>query len=134
METKNKKRQAIWRYSFALVVLISGIIFNLINIGRGFLGFQSVGNWLIYVGLIMLMIVTLQLLSKKKRIIDERMQFVATKAARITFLGIILSAFTIMIIDGIKQITIPYSYFMSYFICGIVLIYFISYKILLKYN
>lgn len=128
------KKNSVWRYSFATILIIAGIILSYLKIGNEFLGFSSVGSWLIYVGFIMLAIVTLQLMSNKKRIVDERMQFVATKASRITFMGIILFAFIIMIIDGIKPISIAYSYFMSYLICGIVLIYVISYKILLRFN
>jgi len=128
------KKNSVWRYSFATILIIAGIILSYLNIGTEFLGFPSVGLWLIYVGFIMLAIVTLQLMSNKKRIVDERMQFVATKAARITFIGIILFAFVIMVIDGIKPINIAYSYFMSYLICGIILLYLVSYKILLKFN
>ena len=78
----------------------------------------------------MLTVITLQMLFKKERIVDERMEFIASKASRVTFIGIILFAFLIMIIDGIKPIEIAYSYFMSYLICGIVLLYIVSYKIL----
>ncbi len=128
------KKSLIWRYSFAIILIILGIILSYLNIGNEFLGFSSVGFWLIYVGFIALAVVTLQLTLNKKRIVDERMEFVAIKAARITFIGIILFAFVIMIIDGIRPINIAYSYFMSYLICGIVLLYLISYKILLKFN
>ncbi len=128
------KKNSVWRYGFATILIIAGIILSYLNIGNEFLGFPSLGLWLIYVGFMMLTIVTLQLMSNKKRIVDERMQFVATKAARITFIGIILFAFVIMVVDGIKPIHIAYSYFMSYLICGIVVLYLISYKILLLFN
>jgi len=128
------KKSLIWRYSFAIILIILGIILSYLNIGNEFLGFSSVGFWLIYVGFIALAVVTLQLTLNKKRIVDERIEFVAIKAARITFIGIVLFAFVIMIIDGIRPINIAYSYFMSYLICGIVLLYLISYKILLKFN
>jgi uncharacterized membrane protein len=133
MITRNKT-QIAWRYSFAIVVIIAGLLTLHYNIENEFLGFSSVGTWLIYVGFVMLAIITLQLISNKKRVVDERMQFIASKAGRITFLAIILSSFIIMIADGIKPITIPYSYFMSYFVCGIILVYVISYKMLLKYS
>jgi len=128
------KKQLTWRYAFAFVLILAGIFLSYYNIGNEFLGFQSVGTWMIYVGFVMLAIITLQLISNKKRIIDERMQLIASKAGRITFLVIILVSFIVMIADGIKPITIPYSYFMSYFVCGIILVYVISYKILLKYS
>ncbi len=133
MITKNKK-QLTWRYSFAIVLIVAGLLILHYNIGNEFLGFSSVGTWLIYVGFIMLAIITLQLISNKKRIVDERMQIIASKAGRLTFLAIILVSFIVMVSDGIKPITIPYSYFMSYFVCGIILVYVISYKILLKYS
>lgn len=133
-QDKTRKRNLIWRYSFATLLIISGIVLSYFNLGKEFLGFSSVGLWLIYVGFVMLTIITLQMLFKKKRIVDERMEFIAAKASRITFMGIILFAFIIMIIDGIKPIEFAYSYFMSYFICGIVLLYAISYRILLGFN
>ncbi len=133
-QDKTRKRNLIWRYSFATLLIISGIVLSYFNIGNEFLGFPSVSLWLIYVGFIMLAVISLQILSKKKRIVDERMEFIAAKASRITFIGIILFAFIIMIIDGIKPVEFVYSYFMSYFICGIVLLYAISYKILLRFN
>jgi hypothetical protein len=130
---KNKTRLGL-KYGFAVFLIIAGLILMYFEIGEEFLGFSSVGSWLIYVGFVMLAIIILQLISNKKRIVDERMEFIATKAARITFLALIIFAFLIMIIDGIKPITMPYSYFMSYLISGIVFIYFISYQVLLKRN
>lgn len=132
MITKNKTG-TVWRYGFAVLLILLGLLTLHYNIGNEFLGFSSVGTWLIYVGFIMLTVTTLQLVSKKKKIVDERMQFISSKALGITYLSVILIAFIVMIIDGIKPITIPYSYFMSYFACGIILIYAISYKILLRY-
>jgi len=134
MTQKNiNQKKSVWRYGFAIILIITGTILSYLNIGNEFLGFSSVGSWLTYVGFIMLAIVTIQLINNKKRIVDERMHFVATKAARITFTGIILFSFIIMVIDGIKPINIAYSYFMSYLICGIVLLYLISYNILLRF-
>jgi uncharacterized membrane protein len=130
----DKKKQTFWKYGFAIIIILIGLILNYKNIGTGFLNFDSIGNWLIYVGFVMLTIVTLQFISDKKRIVDERMQLIGMKASRITYVAIILVAFITMVIDGIKTITIPYSRFMSTFVCGIVLIYFISYKILEKRN
>lgn len=131
-QDKMKKKNLIWRYSFATLLIIAGIVFSYFNISNEFLGFSSLSLWLIYVGFVMLTVITLQMLFKKKRIVDERMEFIAAKASRVTFVGIILFAFLIMIVDGIKSIEIAYSYFMSYLICGIVLLYIVSYKILSK--
>lgn len=131
---KTKKRNVIWKYSFAIFLIVIGLIFSYLNLGDEFFGFSSVGLWLIYVGLLMLAIITLGLLFNKKRVVDERMNFIALKSSRITFVAIILSAFIIMIIDGINSINISYRYFMSYFISGIVFVYFVVYKILEKFG
>ena len=130
---KNKK-QAIWRYGFAIIIIISGLIMNYYNLGEDFLGFSSVGNWLIYVGFVMLAIATLIFIQKKKRIVDERSQFIGMKTARWTYVFIILILFITMVIDGVKSITIPYSQFTSMLICGITLFYFVTYKIIERKN
>jgi len=129
----NKKqldKRRVWKYAFIMPVIILGFILNYFNIEKEFLGFNSLGNWLIYVGFIMLATTTLQFIFSKKRVIDERMELIGMKAARVTYVFIILSAFIIMIIDGIQSITLPYSYFMSDLICGICIVYFIAYKVL----
>ncbi len=135
MESNNfKMKRVAWKYAFAVVVIFAGLILAYNGIGQSFLGFASVGTWLIYVGFVMLALISIQLLTKKKRLVDERMEFVAAKAGRVTFIAIILFAFIVMIIDGIRPIALPYSYVMSYFISGIILVYFISYRVLLRYN
>jgi len=126
--------QVTSKYGFGVMTLVLGLVFNFFEIGKDFLGFQSVGNWLIYIGFVMLAIITLQKFSNKKRIVDERMMHIAHKASRITFVAILFSAFIVMIADGIKTITTSYSLFMSYLICYMVIIYLISYKILEKFN
>ncbi len=126
--------QAIYRYGFVMITLIAGLMLNYFKLGQNFLGFASVGNWLIYVGLVMLLVVTLQTAKNKKIIVDERSQFIGMKAARWTYVFIILGLFITMIVDGVKPITIPYSQFMSTFICGITLTYFVAYKILERHN
>lgn len=128
------KKQTIWRYAFAFSLIIFGIILNYLELGKNFLGFESVGSWLIFVSFIMFTVITLQVISNKKRIVDERMEKIAHKSARVTFVFIIFGAFVVMIIDAIKPITIAYSMFMSHMIAWIVLVYFVSYKILERYN
>ena len=127
-------QRTLWRYVFALVCIVTGVILSQLKIGANFLGFSSVGTWLLYVGFVMVAVITLQIKSNKKRVVDERMIQLGSKAGRITFIGIILFAFIVMIIDGISPITIAYSYFMSYLVCGIIVIYLIAYKVLLKYG
>ena len=130
-----KSKGTILRYGMSVLFLALGVLFNSFNVGsRNFLSFGSVGNWLIYIGFVSLMIVTIRTLSKKERKVDERNYFIAAKANRITFIMIILAAFIIMVCDGIKTITLSYHMFMSFFVCGIILAYFVSYKILEKYH
>jgi hypothetical protein len=57
----------------------------------------------------------------------------ALKSTRLTFVIFIFSAFVLMIADGIKPISVPYSIFLSYFVCFILLCNVIIYKIMLKY-
>ena len=131
---KSKKDKITFMYMFAISIMVLGMLFNIFKLGRGaFSAFGSVGNWLIYIGFIGLIYATIRLIwQPKKRIIDERMEFVATKALRISFLVLVIFAFLIMIIDGIYRITMPYHLFMSYLVAGILAVYYIGYKILLK--
>ncbi|RLG19832.1 hypothetical protein DRN67_01605 [Candidatus Micrarchaeota archaeon] len=126
-------RKRIMQYLFCVALVLAGIIFNHYGVGSGeFMAYGSVGNWLIYIGFVGFAVTTLQMLSRKKRRIDERMEFVAAKAMRITYLALIIAAFIIIILDGIQPITIPYHLFMSYLVCGLLLIYFVAYHYLLR--
>ena len=133
MKMKNKTRATLM-YTFALVMLILGLSFNYFNIGRAdFQIYGSVGGFLIYIGFVGIIIATVRLLvPKKEKVVDERMEFVAAKSLRFTFLCFFILAFVIMIIDGIKPITMPYHLFMSYLVCVMLVISIISYKILLR--
>lgn len=117
------------KFVFALLLLIAGVVLNLFEIGREFLGFATVGSWLIYVGLVMLAITSIRFFSDKNRKVDERALFIAQKASRVTFLLLIVGAFIVMVADGINKIALEYSTFMSYLICFVVVVYFVSYKI-----
>lgn len=127
------KKNIIARYVFAFVLVVAGIVANYMNLADEFLGFQSVGNWLIFVGFIMFAVVTISAISKKDRIVDERMEKIAYMSSRVTFIFIILGAFVVMVWDGISKINVPYSIFMSNMMAWIVLVYFVSYKIIEKY-
>lgn len=131
---KNKTRVTIM-YSLALVWIVLGLLLNHFNLGSSdFQVYGSVGTWLIYMGFIGIIIATVKLLvHKKERVVDERMEFVAAKSLRMTFLCFFIAAFVIMIIDGINPITTPYHLFMSYLVCVILVIYIIAYKILLRF-
>lgn len=133
MKAKISSRE-IAKYVFVLFVMIAGIILDYFNLGKEFLGFDSVGSWLVYISLVMIAIITLQLFLNKKKVVDERMIFIANKAMRIAFLALVVFAFLIMIFDGIKTITIPYHLFMAYLVSGLMIVYFISYKILLRFH
>jgi hypothetical protein len=131
----DEKKAVMLKYGFGLLLLILGIIFNAANLGKNeFFGYNSVGTYLIFCGFLIFFILILRSLKKNKKAADEREMFIASKANRLTFVFIVLVAFVIMIMDGIKQISVQYSVFMSYFVCAILMFYFLTYKILLKYN
>ncbi|PIU89170.1 hypothetical protein COZ55_02055 [archaeon CG_4_8_14_3_um_filter_38_5] len=122
-----------YKIGFGILMIVLGIVLETYNVGgEDFLGFASVGNWLIYIGFLSIAVMILQSFEKKKRKTDERMYFVANKANRITFLVVIIASFAVIILDGISRITMPYSLFMSYFICGVLVAYLVSYWVLLK--
>lgn len=121
--------EKLFRYTFAIIIIAAGILFQYLQIGNEFLGFPSLGIWLIWIGFVMLLVIVL---NTKKRKEDERTQMLALKASRMAFVSFIFGAFIIMIIDGINTISIPYSIFMSNLVACVVLIYFISYKILAR--
>ncbi len=129
-----EKTKTMLKYLFGLGMLLLGLIFEGLGIGSpSFETFGSVGMWLIYIGLVSLLLATVRLVLKpKKRIIDERMEFVAAKAMRTTFVLFIMAAFAIMIIDGIQPIQVPMHLFMSYLVCFLLVAYFASYKLLLR--
>lgn len=140
--TKKTKTKTNWQeskllalYAWGIGLMVLGLILNIFHIGQpNFNSFGSVGNWLLYVGLISLIVGIFKQMRKSKKVTDERMYFVAAKANRLTFLSVVLISFAVIVIDGIWTITIPYHLFMSYFILAIILIYAAIYKILLKYN
>lgn len=122
-----------YNIGFSTIVILVGVILETLDIGSSeFLGFNSVGNWLVYVGLVGLAILAIRSIAKKERKVDERMLFIANKANRVTFLVVIIGSFVIMVWDGIQRIAMPYSLFMSYFVCGAILAYVIAYKVLLR--
>lgn len=119
----------IW--SFGLIVL--GLLLNFFSVGLNeFVGYPSVGSFLIYIGFLGFVVVIVSQLRNKDRVRDERMEFVAAKALRLTFLAFILVAFVLMVWDGISPITMPYSLFLSYLVSGLVAVLFISYHVLLR--
>jgi len=129
--TKNRRR--IIKYGFASALLILGLVLNYFNLGtQVFTVYGSVGSYLAYMGFMGLIVATLTEMWRKDKITDERMQFVATKALKSTFLCLVLAAFVIIVADGISPITMPYHLFMSYLVAGILAAYYISYQVLLR--
>lgn len=128
-----KKKRRIMKYGFASALLVLGLALNYLNLGaNGFSVYGSVGTYLIYMGFMSLVVATLTELWRKDRIVDERMQFVATKALKSTFLCLIAAAFVIIVVDGISPITMPYHLFMSYLVAGMLAAYYILYQALLR--
>ena len=125
------KKSLAYRYLFSAGLILFGLTLNFFKIGENyFAGFNTVGNWIIYIAILISIIATISYKRKKKKIIDERMEKIGYHASRLTTLIFFISLFILMIIDGIYQITIRYYLFISYTICFYLIIYFIAYKIL----
>jgi len=121
------------KYGFAFALLVLGLVLNYFDLGtEGFSVYGSVGSYLAYMGFMGMIVATLTEMWRKDKIVDERMQFVATKALKSTFLCLILAAFVIIVVDGISPITMPYHLFMSYLVAGLLAAYYISYQALLR--
>ena len=130
-----KKKITAMKYAFGTLLFVAGLILDFADIGKNpFLGYGSVGTYLIFCGLILFALLIFKSLRKDKSSPDERAMYMASKAGRLTFIFMILFAFAVMVVDGISPIKMQYSLFMSYFICSVTLFYFGSYKLLLKYN
>jgi uncharacterized membrane protein len=127
------EKKITMRVIFSVILIVAGIIINLLVSPKEFFGYNSVGTYLIFCGMLILALALLRGFVLKPRKYDERMMAIALKSTRLTFIIFILSAFALMIIDGIKPITLPYSIFLSYFVCFILLCNIVIYKIMLKY-
>jgi uncharacterized membrane protein len=120
------------KLAMGLGFIITGLALNSLGIsGSGFGGFETAGSYLIYVGFIAMLLGGLAMFSKKK-LVDERMMFISSKAMRLTFMAFMVFAFAVVIGDGISRITMPYHLFMSYLVCGMLLFYVAAYTILLR--
>ncbi len=124
---KTFKFKSIW----AIGLIIIGILLSLFEIGiEGFLGFPSIGIFLIYIGIIGIVITLIPMISNKKKIIDERAEHIGYKASRVTTLALIITLFLTVVIDGINTITVPYYLYASFLTCFYVICYLLSYKII----
>ncbi|MGV8171999.1 MAG: DUF2178 domain-containing protein [Candidatus Woesearchaeota archaeon] len=127
------EKKITMRIIFSAILIIAGIIINIFVGPKEFFGYNSVGTYLIFCGLLILALALLRGFVLKPKKYDERMTAIALKSTRLTFVIFVLSAFVLMIVDGIKPITLPYSIFLSYFVCFILLCNVVIYKIMLKY-
>jgi hypothetical protein len=131
----NTKKNMKTKYAGAITIIFIGTVFQLLEIGgTQFAGFPSLGLWIIFTGFIMLSIISISILSKKEKIIDERMEHIGYKAFRVTTLLLILVLFSTMVIDGIYTLNTPYYLYASFLICFYIFSYLISYKIIERNN
>jgi len=123
------------KYIVAISIIIIGVLFQIFEIGGNqFAGFPSLGIWIIFTGFITMAIVSINVLSKKEKIIDERMEHIGYKASRITTLILIFTLFATMIIDGIYTISTPYYLYASFLVCFYIFSYLIAYKLIERNN
>lgn len=129
-----KKTRIVVKAVWVLGLILGGLLLNHFQVGMNpFAGFGSLGTYLIYIGFFGILVIGLSELVRKRKVVDERMEFVAAKALRFTFLFVVVVSFIVIILDGIQPITLPYHLFASYLVCGMILAYFVSYKILLRF-
>ncbi len=125
------KKSMIFRIVFIIVLIVSGALLNQFNIGTNELfGYSTVGNYLIFIGFVMVLVTTITYFTKREKIIDERMEMLRNKTMTLTFTVFIFAAFALIIWDGIWPITMRYSMFISYAVCTMLLGYVIAYKML----
>jgi uncharacterized membrane protein len=125
------KKSMIFRIVFITVLIVSGALLNQFNIGTNELfGYSTVGNYLIFIGFVMVLVTTITYFTKREKIIDERMEMLRNKTMTLTFTVFIFAAFALIIWDGIWPITMRYSMFISYAVCTMLLFYVIAYKVL----
>lgn len=124
-------KSMIFRIVFIIVLIVSGALLNQFNIGTNELfGYSTVGNYLIFIGFVMVLVTTITYFTKREKIIDERMEMLRNKTMTLTFTVFIFAAFALIIWDGIWPITMRYSMFISYAVCTMLLFYVIAYKML----
>jgi uncharacterized membrane protein len=125
------KKGMIYRIIFISILVMMGLLLNHYNIGTNELfGYSTVGNYLIYIGFVMILVTSLTYFTKREKIIDERIELLRYKAGTFTFMVFIFVAFAIIVLDGIQPITMRYSLFISYLVCAILVFYVIAYKVL----
>lgn len=128
--------RTLMKYAFGIGLIAIGVLFESFGLGyESFSPFGSVGLFLIFIGFGVVLLATIQLIWKpRNKIVDERMEFVAAKAMRVTFVVLVITGFVLIIVDGIARITLPVHLLMSYIVCLLLVAYVIAYNILLKYH
>ncbi|MDY1591302.1 MAG: hypothetical protein RBS85_03960 [Methanofastidiosum sp.] len=125
------KKGMMYRIVFIAVLMAGGFLLNTYNIGTNELfGFSTVGNYLIYIGFVMILVTSIMYFTKREKIIDERIEMLRYRAGTLTYMVFIFVAFALIILDGIRPITMRYSLFISYAVCAVLLFYVITYKVL----
>jgi len=125
------KKSMILRILFIVILIIAGLLLNHYNIGTNELfGYSTVGNYLIFIGFVMILTTAMTYFTKREKIVDERIEMLRYKAGTLTFMVFIFVAFALIIWDGIQPITMRYSMFISYAVCAVLVFYVIAYKIL----
>ena len=125
------KKGMIYRIVFIVVLMAGGLLLNTYNIGKNELfGYSTVGNYLLYIGFVMILVTSMMYFTKREKIIDERIEMLRYKAGTLTFTVFIFVAFALIILDGIYPITMRYSMFISYAVCAVLLFYVVAYKVL----
>jgi len=120
------------KVAFGVLLVASGTVLNLLGIGaREFFTYNSVGQYLVYCGFLLLGIILLKEVTGRKKQIDERMMYVGYRASYIALLSVMVLGFLLMIFDGITPIQEPLHLVISYFICAVLLVYVVAYNLLL---
>ena len=128
-----KSTRQVIKYGWGFLLIIIGSLINHFGLGSAdFSIYGSVGNFLVYIGFFSLIVALLTQFRRSEKVVDERMEFVATKAMRMTFLAFVVIAFAVIVMDGIAEISMPYFLFMSYLVSGLLAVYFVSYRVLLR--
>jgi hypothetical protein len=130
----DEKTGIVLRYAFSVAMIAGGLLVNHFNLGSPeFTVYGSFGTYLVFMGFLMAAFLTARtLFVKKKKVVDERMEFVASKAARVTFLALVVVAFAVIVVDGLVPIRLPYHLAASYLVCGLLIVYYASYQVLLR--
>lgn len=129
----DRKMSLRLKFLWAFGMMGLGLLLDHLNLGEGgFAGYGSVGTFLMYIGILGLFVVGLSDILRKRQIRDERMEFVAAKAMRLTFLVFVVVSFALMVVDGIAPITMPYHLFLGYLVAGMVAVLFVSYRVMLR--